>query len=494
MTFIVKEKLKSLKEVIKVWNKETSGCLESKLGNLVKEIQHLDLLGESSVLDSNQIALKKNLTADWWKTANWRDNLLWQKSRCKWLKEGDANTSYFHACINNRRRRNQIHGRLKGVISSLISPTQSAFIHDRSILDAMVVINEIIHSAKKDKDGCLLFKIDFEKAYDSVDWSFLDYMLSRFDFSYKWRKWIKGCLSSTSMEFFSVSRGIRQGDPMAPFLFLMVAEGFAGLMRNARSAGLFEGYKIGSCGVEVCDLQFADDTILVCKPNVKNLWCIKSILKCFELISGLKVNSHKSSLFGISVSDSFLTGATNFLSCNLGSFPFLYLGIPVGANPRRLFTWQCLIEVVSKRLASWKCKHISFGGRLILINSVLSNIPTYMLSLYKAPKKVLAKIVSLQRNFLWGNKDGNRGIAWVAWDDVCKPKELGGLGVRNLSVFNDSFLGKWKWRRIIDNEAFWVKVINSKYGTDLFCRTPNSASRWWKDLGKVDSLNGVNGG
>ncbi|XP_019430813.1 PREDICTED: uncharacterized protein LOC109338127 [Lupinus angustifolius] len=106
-------------------------------------------------------------------------------------------------------------------MGSLISPTQSTFVQDRNILDATVVINEIIHSAKKDKDGCFLFKIDFEKAYDSVDWNFLDYMLFRFGFSAKCRRWIYVCLSSTFMSVlvngsptaqFSVSRGIRQGD------------------------------------------------------------------------------------------------------------------------------------------------------------------------------------------------------------------------------------------------------------------------------------------
>ncbi|XP_019447318.1 PREDICTED: uncharacterized protein LOC109350542 [Lupinus angustifolius] len=353
-------------------------------------------------------------------------------------------------------------GRLKGVMSSLISPSQSAFVHDRYILDAVVVINEVIHSANNNGDGCILFKVDFEKAYDSVDWTFLDNMLSRFGFSNKWRNWVNACLSSTSMSVlingspttqFSISRGIRQGDPMAPFMFLMVVEGFAGLVRRARSIGVFDGFKIGRGDVEVCDLQFVDDTIIVCKLSDNNLWCLKTILRCFELVSGLE-----------------------------------------GANPRKMSTWQGMNEVISKRLAERKCKHITFGGRLILLNSVLSNIPTYMLSLYKAPKKVLAKFFSLQRKFLWGNKRGGKGVAWVAWTDVCKPKELGGLDVRDISHFNDALLGKWRWRRLQKSEAFSVKVINSKYSTDFSVYSNNSASRWWKDLGKVGSSTGEGDG
>ncbi|KAE9589510.1 putative RNA-directed DNA polymerase [Lupinus albus] len=265
---------------------------------------------------------------------------------------------------------------------------------------------------------------------------------------------------------FYVSRSIRQGDPMAPFMFLMVAEGFAGLVRKARSIGVLEGYKIGGGGVEVCDLQFANDTIIVCKPSDRNLMCLKSILRCFELASGLKVNSNKSFLYGIRLSDSIISAAANFLFCKIGFFPFNYLGVPVGANPRRISTWQLMIEIISKRLASWKCKHISFGGRLILLNSVLSNIPTYMLSLYKAPKKVYCV--------------SGLGL-------VCKPKELGGLGVKDLIHFNHALLGKWRWRRLQDKEAFWVQVIDSKYGSEWSFQRSGIASRWCKDIGKVGS-------
>lgn len=118
-------------------------------------------------------------------------------------------------------------------------------------------------------------------------------MQYKFGFPDIWRQWIRVCLCSTSIyvivngspsKQFSVSKGIRQWDPMAPFFFLLVAEGFSGLIRNACSIGLFEGFNMGSQGVEVCHLQFADDTIMVYKLNASNLWCVKSILRCFELV------------------------------------------------------------------------------------------------------------------------------------------------------------------------------------------------------------------
>ncbi|XP_019418502.1 PREDICTED: uncharacterized protein LOC109329277 [Lupinus angustifolius] len=360
--FIVKEKLKNLKRVLIRWNKESFGCLDTKLGDLVRDINVFDTLGEFASLDNNHILERKTLVADWWKNVNWKESLLRQKARSRWTKEGDANSSYFHAygvefrrlldvqiselddgflaeeikaavwsCVGDKslgpdgfnlnffqacwdiikndiilfiqefylfgklpkglnssfitlipkiKNPSKTHElrpislvgslykilakilvvRLKVIMSSLISSSQSAFISDRNVLDATVVINEAIHSAKKAKDGCFLLKVDFEKAYDSVDWSFLDYMLVSFGFSEKWRLWINGCLSFTSisilvngspMNQFPVYKGIRQGDHMVPFIFLMVAEGFAWLVRKTRSVGLFEGYAVGSLGVEV---------------------------------------------------------------------------------------------------------------------------------------------------------------------------------------------------------------------------------------------------
>ncbi|XP_019425147.1 PREDICTED: uncharacterized protein LOC109334030 [Lupinus angustifolius] len=114
-------------------------------------------------------------------------------------------------------------------------------------------------------------------------------------------------------------------------------------------------------------------------------------------------------------------------------------------------------------------------------------MPTYMLSIFKAPKKVVSKLTSLQRNFLWNKNSGGRGIPWIAWSEVCKPKRLGGLGVKDLSRFNDALLGKWKWRKLVDTDTLWVRVIDSRYDTNGVFNSIPSASRWWRDLVKIGS-------
>lgn len=202
-------------------------------------------------------------------------------------------------------------------------------------------------------------------------------------------------------------RGLKQGDSLAPFLFLLAAEGFSGLMRNAVDRNFFEGFTLGSGGLVVSHLQYADDTLCIGKPTVENLWAMKALLRGLEMVLGLKINFFKSSLIGINVASDFMDLACNFLNCNEGSIPFKYLGLPVGANPRSMSTWESLVESISGKLNSWGHKYISFGGRIVLLNSVLNVIPIFYLSL-KLPVQVWKRIMRIPREFLWGVWEGER--------------------------------------------------------------------------------------
>jgi hypothetical protein len=230
---------------------------------------------------------------------------------------------------------NVLARRLASVMNSIISPSQSAFLKSRHLVDGVLVVNEVVDYAKKAKKECLIFKVDFEKAYDSVDWGFLEYMMRRVGMCEKWVAWMKACVFGGSMsvlvngsptEEICIQRGLKQGDPLAPFLFLLVAEGFSGLMRNAVDRNLFEGFAFGDNCMVVSHLQYADDTLCIGKPTVENLWALKSILRGFEMVSGLKINFFKSSVIGINVANELMDMTSNFLNCCVGSVPFKYLG------------------------------------------------------------------------------------------------------------------------------------------------------------------------
>lgn len=203
--------------------------------------------------------------------------------------------------------------------------------------------------------------MDFEKAYDSVSWEFLDYMLGSMGFNMTWRKWIQECLGSSSvsvlvngspLEEFSVSKGLRQGDPMTPFLFLVVAEGLSGIINNAVDKGIFKAYNIteGEKLVMVSHIQYADDTAIVGEASLANVVAIKSILRAFELTSVLRVNFFKSHLVGLKEDEALVRQASSILNYRVGKTPFNFLGIQVGGNPRKSSYWDLVIKSVRRRL------------------------------------------------------------------------------------------------------------------------------------------------
>jgi hypothetical protein len=140
-------------------------------------------------------------------------------------------------------------------------------------------------------------KVDFEKAYDTVNWRYLEDMMRNMGFADIWIRWMQACIFNSSMSVlvngsptadFKVEKGLRQGDPLSPFLFLIAAEGLTGLVHRAVELGLYKGFKIND-DLQFNIMQFADDTILVREGNWENIWCIKSILQSFKFVSGLKL-------------------------------------------------------------------------------------------------------------------------------------------------------------------------------------------------------------
>jgi len=216
-------------------------------------------------------------------------------------------------------------------------------------------------------------------------------MLQRCGFGERWRKWIKFCVSSVKFSilvngaptgFFQSSRGIRQGDPLSPLLFVVVME------------ALLSGFSVGIRDNEalvVNHLLFADDTLIFCgaqAEHVRNLWCN---FLCFEAVSGLRINLGKSELVPIGEVDD-VESLAHILGCRIGSLPMTYLGLPLGASFKSLSIWNGVIEKVQRRLASWKKIYLSKGGRVTLIHSTLSSIPTYFLSLFPIPVKYSQEI------------------------------------------------------------------------------------------------------
>ncbi|XP_058742220.1 uncharacterized protein LOC131614677 [Vicia villosa] len=190
-------------------------------------------------------------------------------------------------------------------------------------------------------------------------------------FGLKWLFYMEATFFSSSLSIlvngssagdFMASRGIRQGDMLSPFLFLLVAEGLARLMRNTCECGSFRGFHFKDL-IHFEMLQFADDTVLICDGSWSNLWCIKAILRCFKFASGLCINLCKSSIFGLNLKDAFLDAASGVLTLEIRKVLFLFLDIPLGTNHRRKDTWYLVISKLRSRISSWNGKNLYLGGK-----------------------------------------------------------------------------------------------------------------------------------
>lgn len=228
---------------------------------------------------------------------------------------------------------------------------------------------------------------------------------------------------------FSIAKGVRQGDPLAPFLFILAAEGFNQAYKAALDKELISGVQVGRDKVVVSHIQYADDMILFAKWSMKNLRNIGNLVKCFSMASGLKVNMNKSHVFGLGTSHGEADNIAKKLGCKVRSFPFKYLGLPIGVDMSKSANWVEVIQKCEKKLLSWKAKSLSYGGLMTLIKSVLGSLPLYYLSLFRTSNCVITRLEKVRRSFFWGWGEGNKHISWVKWSSVLLSRELGGLNV-----------------------------------------------------------------
>jgi len=174
------------------------------------------------------------------------------------------------------------------------------------------------------------------------------------------------------------------------------------LMESMVVNNLFNGYPVGTSGTTVVShLQFADDTLILGEKSWANIRAMRVVLLLFQALSGLKVNFSKSLLVGTNVAPSWLNEAAMVLNCKVGVIPFMYLGLPIGGNARRLSFWEPLLKRFKSRLSGWKMKHLSLGGRLVLLKFVLSSLPVYALSFFKAPSGIVSSIESMLNCFFF---------------------------------------------------------------------------------------------
>ncbi|GJS67975.1 RNA-directed DNA polymerase, eukaryota [Tanacetum coccineum] len=341
--------------------------------------------------------------------------------------------------------------RLVVVLGDIVNEVQSAFIADRQILDGPFILNEVLQWCKSKKKQSLIFKVDFEKAYDSVRWDFLDEVLKKFGFGDKWCTWIQSCLRSSRGSIiingsptaeFQFHKGLKQGDPLSPFLFILIMESLHLSFQRVVDARMFKGITLSS-SLMLSHMFYADDVIFVgqwCDDNINTL---VQVLECFFHASGLHINMNKSKLMGVLVDDEKVKQAASKLGCLILKPPFSYLGSKVGGSMHRIQAWNEVVDRVYARLSKWKMKTLSIGGRLTLLKSVLGSMPIYHMSIFRVPMSVLRRLESIRSHFFNGHDPNSKRTSWVKWKNVLASKEKGGLGVSSLYALNRGLMFKW---------------------------------------------------
>ncbi|GJW86282.1 RNA-directed DNA polymerase, eukaryota [Tanacetum coccineum] len=364
--------------------------------------------------------------------------------------------------------------RLVGVLGDLVNEVQSAFVADRQILDGPFILDEVLQWCRRKKKHALIFKVDFEKAFDSVRWDFVDDVLNKFGFGERWRTWIQSCLRSSRgsilvngspTEEFQFFRGLKQGDPLSPFLFILIMESLHISFQRVVDAGLFTGIKINSM-VNLSHLFYADDAIFLGQWSELNIDSLVRVLDCFFRASGLRINMCKSKIMGVNVEDGMVKNAASKLGCLVLKTPFTYLGTKVGGNMSRKQAWKEVVDKVLSRLSRWKMKLLSIGGRLTLLKSVLGSMPIFHMSIFKVPSSILKSLESIRSRFFNGQDPKSNKASWVKWNKVLTPKDKRGLGVSSLFALNRGLMLKWVWRFYSQKCSLWTKVIKAIYGED----------------------------
>ncbi|KAL4278003.1 hypothetical protein GQ457_03G016860 [Hibiscus cannabinus] len=335
---------------------------------------------------------------------------------------------------------------MKSILPHCISNTQAAFVQGRAITDNILVAHEIVHtlhtSASRSSQG-VVFKLDMEKAFDRVEWPFLEAVMLRLGFAPSWVDLIMRCVSSVSSrvrvrgalsEAFRPQCGLRQGDPLSPFLFLFCMEGISAALTAVQHEGRLPGVRASKHGPPVNHLLFADDSLVFLRNNMSEVHCLKDILSAYSIVSDQKVNFSKSTAyFSPRTPSAHRIAVHEALGVQEVDDPGIYLGA----------------------------------------------LPQYVMSCYLLPCSLVEEM-SRSRARLVGSA---RGWPVVAWDDICLPKTTGGIGFKDLHLFNIALLGKQIWRLLSAPGSLLFRTLRAKYFPDgdlLSASAPTCSSFAWK--------------
>ncbi|CAL1369363.1 unnamed protein product [Linum trigynum] len=280
------------------------------------------------------------------------------------------------------------------------------------------------------------------------------------------------------------TRGVRQGDPLSPYLFVLCMERLSHRIDQAIQDKLWKPLRLSKEGPMLSHLFFADDLILFAEAESAQIRIVKQCLDEFCHSSGKRVNYSKSMMF---VSANIERRSARRLAHRAG-IPLTvdlgrYLGVKAIHSRVTKARYQDLMLRIQRKLAPWKIKHLSLAARITVVKSISTSISIYPMQTELLPMSVCRSLDRINRSFIWGDTEDKKKLHLVGWPQLLKPKKNGGLGIRSTRQVNLAMLAKGGWRIVKEKEAMWVQLVESKYGrgcsnTELLIHVQGSSFTW----------------
>jgi hypothetical protein len=375
--------------------------------------------------------------------------------------------------------------RLQDHILRCIHKNQYGFIRSRTIQDCLAWTYEYIYQCQLSKKPILIVKLDFAKAFDTIEHEAILQILKYKGFDDVWIGWMKEVLSSGSSSIllngvpgkqFICKRGVRQGDPLSPLLYVCGGDLLQSVINDSLNSNVLR-LPIITNDPEFPVVQYADDTILLLAAEMDQVLALKDILHRFGLSTGLRVNFQKSQIVPLNVEGSVTSQLAEALGCQVGSLPFPYLGLPLGTTKPSIQDLMPIVHGLERRLTATSI-FLSQGARLQLISSALCSMPLHFLLSLKLPPGLVTQLDRILRQCLWRDKDQPKP-SLAAWHMVCKPKENGGLGIVNFQKKNTALLLKHLDKFYNKSDTPWVQLIWNSYYTDSVPHSARPCGSFW---------------
>ncbi|KAM0833253.1 hypothetical protein ACQ4PT_064373 [Festuca glaucescens] len=494
-------KLRATARKLTSWSDLFIGSVKMQILVAIEIILWLDVAMETRTLSVGERGLRRILKHKLLGLASLERTIARQRARILWLKEGDACTRFFHVYASGKRQKNFVaHLKVNDVLIS--EHADKAFAVDEFYDQMLGVAPDRRHTVDLDYLGlptqdlsgheaefteeevwqggvsAVMFKLDVTKAFDTIDWAFLLEVLAKMGFGERWLSMIYAILSSAKTkvllnglpgDIINNKRGLPQGDPLPPMLFVKLMAVLNFMVQMVASEGFL--LDLGARGLHHRSAIFADGVVTFLRPTCMDVATCAALVEDFREASGLRTNFAKCAAHLIRCGPEQSAMVQQGLHYEIKAFPCTYLGLPLGLRKPTAAQLQPLVEKAANKLPAWGAKLLNIGGRTELVKTTLVAMTIHVMLSLDLPVKTLDALHGILRGFMWkGRKDVKGGHCLVAWNKVSSPKENGGVGIPNLRLLNTALRCHWAWLQRTDHTKPWA-ILNlqvSHVAMDIF--------------------------